>query len=124
MLVHIKVGNKSHTPTNEDLQKIVTRFHTDRVFVNDYSVKVLMADTSYLAMNAEEVKYTVVITAGSPKWNPTQNELDELQALFEAALKDPKGSTVATRHDVSVEIIVHTNSILGTPTSPYKIRFK
>lgn len=122
MLIHIVVGDARHTPTEDELTEIVRRYQTEKVFVNSAHTKVLFADINALHENPE-AQYTVIVTAGDKHWTPSPQELDSLRTQFTAALKDPKGSIVSTRHSVRVEILVESltsNPIV--PVAPYKIK--
>lgn len=117
MLIHIKVGDATFTPTEDDLTKAVDRFRKGGVVVNPSHDHVTVANCALSDLNERD--YTVIVTAGSPYWQPTQSELTDLQTLFETALKDPAGSVTATRADVDVEILVHGD----LNNAPYKIYF-
>lgn len=120
MIVHIIVGGADYTPTPEDLDKIRDRFKAERVFVNDSTVKVLYAEG--VPMNDESGllgSVSLIVTAGTADWKPTEDELKALRKQFETAANEKNG-LVVTRFGVSAEFLLHGDGFANA----CKIKFK
>ena len=63
--------------------------------------------------SAKDREGILVVSAGNEGWEPTADELVEIQSLFTTALNDPKGAIVTVREGIKAEFISLPKSMLG-----------
>lgn len=121
MITHIVVGDANWTPTQKQLDEIKQRFLTEKVFINGPNVKVLFADEVPTLDDIDNLfgRITLMVTAGTADWQPSDEDLKKLYEQFLTAGNDKHG-LVVTRHGVSAEFLMHGDGI----SNAGKIKFK
>jgi hypothetical protein len=121
MITHIVVGDANWAPTQKQLDEIKERFLNEKVFVNSPAVKVLIASGVPMLDDPDSLfgRVTLMVTAGTADWQPSDEDLKKLHEQFLAAGNDKHG-LVVTRHGVSAEFLVHGDFMVHAG----KIKFK
>jgi len=97
VMYHLVVGNKNLQASDDDLKKVVKEFQEKEL----PAFKISTSVHTYPINDCE----TMILNAGDKDWQPTEDELQALVTTFKNARLDPKGSVVATRYGVSINII-------------------
>lgn len=98
VVYHLTVGDADFTPTPEQLMEIVMEFQKP---LPGFAVPVQVTEL-HLDLVGEQ---RLMFTAGSPEWDPTEKEIENLKSLFLNASLDPNGGVVATRLGVKASVI-------------------
>jgi hypothetical protein len=101
-ILHVSAGSPTWEPSTEELEEL-TRIFMETEATAHASILSTRRDINP-SMYSVSPDTLLVITVGSPEWNPTDAELDKVERMFIAARTlDPIGAVVATRHGIKVE---------------------
>ena len=94
-IIHVTVGNPDWTPTQAELELIRNKIQ-EEIKLPDFPPP----------PNVE--KSIIHIAAGDEYWNPTNEERHTLIDIFSAAVTDPNGAVIVTRHSVDSKVMFVT----------------
>lgn len=101
-ILHVSAGSHEWEPSTEELEELTRIFMETEATAHATIISTLRdVNPSLYSVYPDTV---LVVTVGSPDWNPTDGELADVKKMFvEARTADPIGAVVATRYNIKVE---------------------